>query len=349
MAHASPTLTGTCEGTITWDAGTGAITLDTTMAADAAWDDVLAMGMSVDLDQSAAGTLTASGALNHETLSLTATTTFDIQSAAFTNASFSLTAPLLDAELAIRTVHEPDALGAQLELTATGDSVIRALNVGFNLDAYGRIQTTSCTLPFSHAEAGFAIPLEDCETTIDARIRFDCAGFSELTLSAPHVGTLPFAISLSSFLTFAMDEKVIQLSPSLNLENPDCFDFYAGLEWDTATNTLSELLFYGMGVRCEVGEIQLRMLYALDPNVLALVKSPYHSLLGLVWPIAGCCGVEGEGSLVFFFGANNLFDLGEINAELILPVTEALTFSLAIELPMTSTPVFTFGWQCRWD
>ena len=103
-----------------------------------------------------------------------------------------------------------------------------------------------------------------------------------------------------------------------------------------------------MGVRCEVGDIQLRMLYSLDHSVLALVKSPYHSLLGLVWPIAGCCGVEGEGSLVLFFGDNNLFDLGEINAEFIVPVTEALTFSLAIEMPVTSTPIFTFGWQIAW-
>lgn len=166
-------------------------------------------------------------------------------------------------------------------------------------------------------------------------------------MSAPHVGDLPFAISLSSFLTFTPDEKTITLSPSLNLENPDCFDFYAGLEWDAATHTLSELLFYGMGMRCEIGEVQLRMLVALDPSVLALVKSPYRSLLGLIWPIAGCCGVEGEGSLVFFFGSANLFDLEEINAELSLPITDRLTLALAIEAPMTSQPTFILGWQ--WD
>ena len=343
--QANPTLTGSSDGALAWDAATGAISLEASLATEANWQDVLTAGVMLTASEQGAQTLTATGALSLGDLALSTGTTFDVQSASLVNTTFELSAPLLDAEITLSGVLEPGALGAQIALTATGDSVIRSMSVGFNLDAFGRIQTTSCALPFSCAEARFALPLDGCETTIDARISFDAAGFSELSLSAPHVGDLPFAITFGGFLTFTLDEKTIQLSPSLNLENPDCFDFYVGLDWDAATHTLSELLFYGMGMRCELGAVQFRLLIALDPSVLALVKAPYRSLLGLVWPLSSCCGPAGEGSLAFFFGTDNLFDLGEINAELILPITESLTFSLAIELPMTSTPIFTFGWQ----
>jgi hypothetical protein len=327
------------------DTATGAITLDTAITAQASWDEAVTLAATLTADELGAKTLATSAGFVLDTLSFSANAMFDLSSAAFTTATFSVSAPLLDAQLDVSAVLEPGALGAQGTLTATGNSVIRSLSVGFNLDAFGRIQTTSCALPFTVAEARFNIPLEACDTAIDARIRFDATGFSELSLSAPHVGDLPFAISLSSFLTFTLDEKTITLSPSLNLENPDCFDFYAGLEWDADTNTLSELLFYGMGMRCEIGDVQFRMLIALDPGVLALVKSPYHSLLGLVWPIEGPCSDVGEASLVFLFGTDNLFDLGEIGGELILPITEHLTLSLSIKYPVTGLPVFILGWQ----
>jgi hypothetical protein len=319
--------------------------LDTAITAQASWDEAFTLAATLTADELGAQTLATTAAFTLDALALSGSVTFDVPTSSFTDAAFALTAPLLDADLTVSAVVEPGALGVQMALTATGDSVIRSLSVGFNLDAFGRIQTTSCALPFTMAEGRFNIPLEACDTPTDARIRFDATGFSELSLSAPHVGDLPFAISLSSFLTFTADEKTITLSPSLNLENPDCFDFYAGLEWDAATHTLSELLFYGMGMRCEIGEIQLRMLVALDPSVLALVKSPYRSLVGLVWPIAGCCGVDGEGSLALFFGDATLFDLEEIDAELSLPITDQLTLTLSCDLPMTGQPTFTFGWR----
>jgi hypothetical protein len=344
-AAAAPTLTGNVDGTIGMDTSTGVITLDTAIMAQASWDEAATLAATLTVDELGAQTLATTAAFTLDALALSGSATFDVPTSSFTDAAFALTAPLLDADLTVSAVVEPGAIGVQMTLTATGDSVIQSLTVGFNLDAFGRIQTTSCTLPFTQAEARFSLPLDACDTAIDARIRFDCAGLGELSLSAPHVGDLPFAISLSSFLTFTTDEKTITLSPSLNLENPDCFDFYAGLEWDAATHTLSELLIYGFGVRCDIGEIQLRMLVALDPSVLALVKSPYRSLLGLIWPLAGCCGSDGEASLVFFFGSANLFDLEEIDAELSFPITNQLTLSLAIEYPMTGLPIISFGWQ----
>ena len=142
-----------------------------------------------------------------------------------------------------------------------------------------------------------------------------------------------------------MQEKTLEISPSLNLESPECFDFYAGLAWDDDTNTLSGIRLYGMGVRCEIGEIRFRMLYCFDPSTLALIKSLYKALLGLVWPMAGCCEQPGEGSVAFFFGENNLFDLEEIVGELIVPVTDAFTLSILIEYPMVGLPTFTLRWN----
>ena len=54
-------------------------------------------------------------------------------------------------------------------------------------------------------------------------------------------------------------------------------------------------------------------------------------------------GGTGEASLAFFFGEAALFDLGEIDGELILPITEHFRLSLSIELFTSSQPTFADG------
>jgi hypothetical protein len=269
----------------------------------------------------------------------------DPNSATFTEAAFEATLPLLDANLCLEGFLEPGSFGSRLELASTDDNVVQGLSLYFNLDKYGRIQTSSCSLPFTYAEARFSIPLDCCEWPVYADISWDADGFSEFNISAMDVGGLPFGVSFGGFLTFTTQEKTLEISPSLNLESPECFDFYAGLVWDDAANSLSGIRFYGMGMRCEIGDIRFRMLYCFDPSTLALIKAPYKALLGLVWPMIGCCDHPGEGSVAFFFGENNLFDLEEILGELIAPVTKDLTLSMLIEYPMTGLPTFTFGWK----
>jgi hypothetical protein len=238
----------------------------------------------------------------------------------------------------------PGATGLSLGFIST-ESLLQEVSIGFNLDAYGSIQTSSCAFFFSQARVRFLFPLEACDATISADACFDCAGFGEFTLSTPAVGSLPFAVSFGAFLTFTADEKTVEIVPSLSLDAPDCFDLYTGLDWDRTTRTLSGLQIYGLGYRCELGDVGLRVLASLDPNVLALVKAPYRSLIGLVWPMTGPCDDPGEGSVAFFFGDDGWFDLGEILAEIIVPLDNRLTLLLTLELPAIGSPTIEVGWD----
>jgi len=52
-------------------------------------------------------------------------------------------------------------------------------------------------------------------------------------------------------------------------------------------------------------------------------------------------------SVALFFGDQNLFDLEEVLAEFILPVTEQSTISLVADLTMDGGFTLSFGWDLR--
>jgi len=129
------------------------------------------------------------------------------------------------------------------------------------------------------------------------------------------------------------------------MTNPDCFDIYLGLIWDAVTRQIDGLRLYGLGFRCDIAEVGVRALFSFDPATIALVKAPYNALIGLVWDVAGCCAELGEGSVAFFFGEDNLFDLGEIEAAFTLPIVDGLTLSLTATFAMAGTHTLAFGWE----
>jgi len=340
-AFATPILASS--GTLTLDTETGTLALDTSFTAG--WEDEQ-VGAHVSLDAVETGVERLEAAISacfDPGSSFHLIATFDPPSASFTQAVCGGELTLAEGVLSAGLVMEPGAAGLSLAFAPT-ESLLQEASAGFNLDAYGAIQTSSCALPFSQARACFQFPLAACEATVAADIRFDAGGFGELTLSTPMVGSLPLAVSFGAFLTFTTDEKALEVVPSLSLDAPDCFDLYTGLDWDPATRTLSGLRIYGLGYRCELGDIGVRVLASLDPDVLALVKAPYRSLIGLVWPMAGPCGEPGEGSVAFFFGEDGPFDLGEVLTEIIVPLDDGLTIALTLELPVNGSPKILFGW-----
>ena len=88
--------------------------------------------------------------------------------------------------------------------------------------------------------------------------------------------------------------------------------------------------------------MQIRSLTALLPEEIALVKSPYWELLGIASKIPICFG-EGEVSAVCYFGDSGLFDIGEIDLEINLPISQTWMFSLTICLPTADAPAFTLA------
>ncbi len=331
-------------GTLMLDTDTGTFALDTSFTAG--WENEhVGAYVSIDAVETGVERLEAAVSACFETgSSFHLIATFDPPSASFTQAVCNATAALSEGVLSASLVVEPRAAGLSLAFAPT-ESLLQEASAGFNLDAFGAIQTSSCALFFSQARAHFQFPLEACEATVSADIRFDGDGFGALTLSTPTVGSVPLAVSFGAFLTFTADEKTLEVVPSLSLDAPDGFDLYTGLDWDPTTRTLSGLQIYGLGYRCELGDVGLRVLVSLDPHVLALVKAPYRSLIGLVWPMAGPCDEPGEGSVAFFFGEDGLFDLGDVLAEIIVPLDDGLKIALTLELPVNGSPTISFGWD----
>jgi len=343
-AFAAPILASS--GTLTLASDTGTLALDTSFTAG--WEDE-PVGAYVSIDAVETGVERLEAALSacfDPGSSFHLIATFDPLSASFTQAVCGGDVALSDGTLSASLVMAPGAAGLSLAFAPT-ESLLQEVSAGFNLDAYGAIQTRSCAFPFSQARACFQFPLAASEATVSADIRFDGAGFGELTLSTPTVGNLPLAVSFGAFLTFTADEKTLEVVPSLSLDAPDGFDLYTGLDWDPATRTLSGLQIYGLGYRCELGDVGVRVLASLDPDVLALVKAPHRSLIGLVWPMTGPCDEPGEGSIAFFFGEDGPFDLGEVLAEVIVPLDDGLTIALTLELPVPGSPTISFGWDAR--
>ena len=345
LVLAAPVLCLHSTGGIAIDLQSVVLSLDATFAVDLAWNASTSRAV-LSLTDGGAELLDVSSTASLDRLGLEASALFAVQTASYLSGTFSGRWAGDSTELAATAVHEPGALGVGLTLTATHpDSPMRGFVVGLNLDPFGEIQTDSCQLVFTYAEAELSLACPPCADPISATLLYDAAGFVECFLAASRVGSLPLSVTLGASVLFEPEQKTLEFQPSLSLENPPCIDLYAGLSWDAAAQTLEGIRLYGIGARCEVGEARFRGLWALDPSQIALVKAPYWSLLGLIWDLPTCCELVGEGSVALFFGDQNLFDLEEVLAEFVLPITERSSISLAAQLAMDGGFTLTFGWD----
>ena len=340
LVCASPTLTGDGSFSFAFDAASGAITIDATLSAEASWDDLTA-GVSLVLGENGPMTLEGTSTAVLEGLELSAHTAFDIQSASFTRAEASLAMAGERHDLTLTAVLEN---GVGLNASMAGEGVLHTINVGLNLDSFHRVQTDSCALPFTYAAIVATISVTDC-VTVNAEMLVEDAGFAELVLSCGGIAGLPIAVQFAASLVFEPEAKSLDLSPSFSLEGTECIDLYAGLSWDATTHTISGIEIYGLGAHCEFGDVRFRGLWSLDPTTIALVKAPYWALLGVVWDLPGCCGDLGEGSVALFFGDENLFDLGAIEAEFVIPLANAAIVTIGAVLPVSGNAIFSFAWN----
>ncbi len=102
----------------------------------------------------------------------------------------------MDLSVIARAKIEPGSTGLAIEARGMDEGIFDYLLLGFNLDEFGSIQTQTCTLPFTYAEILFALPLGCDKRDVDMLVRWNPAGFSELSLSTPTIGEFPLAVSL---------------------------------------------------------------------------------------------------------------------------------------------------------
>ena len=335
-----PALTGSGGFSFALDAASTSIVVEAAFSAEATWD-AFTTRLSLLADEGGLTTLDLECAFDLDTISMTCGTAFDIQSASFTCAEASLAMPGERHDLTLTAVLE-NGLGFNASMASEG--VVHTIDIGLNLDSFHRVQTDSCALPFTYAEVEAAIPVADC-ITVNAQMLVEDAGFAELVLSCGGIAGLPIGVQFAATLVFEPEAKSLDLSPSFSLEGTECIDLYAGLSWDATTHTISGIEIYGLGAHCEFGDVRFRGLWPLDPTTIALVKAPYWALLGLVWDLPGCCGDLGEGSVALFFGEENLFGLGAIEAEFVVPISPASTVTLDAVVTIDGGFTLTFGWS----
>jgi len=241
---------------------------------------------------------------------------------------------------------EPGALGAGLTLTRAGDSVLQRVEILWNLDPFlGTVQTTSCCPTFSSAAASFRLPLPWTLEPLLVDLDSTEGGFSEAVLRfGPTPEVLP-GIRFSGTTTFSLEEKRLAITPSLSLPAAGRVTLYLELDWDDNAQRLYGVSFHGLSLGCEIGGVRLRSLTAFDPDHLALVKAPYWELFGVIWEIPGCCGPPGEGSVALYFGDAGLFDLEEIEVEVLIPLAPGFTLSGNLVLGTAGTYILGLGWE----
>jgi len=343
-AVGNPILSGAHEGFASYEVLTGELSIETELTLTASWETFVSEA-TIFADATGPRRLLTETAGVFDGLSLALETAFDIQTASFASAEVTAATPIEGGDLALTCVIDG---GFGLGLSLAGDGVLSGIDVGFNLDPYGRVQTEGCALPFTFASAEATISVTDC-ITIDAELLIEDIGFVELYLASRSIGGLPFGVQFAASLLFEPQTKSLDLSPSFTIEGSECIDLYAGLVWDADAKTISGIEIYGVGLRCELGAVDVRGLWSLAPDMIALVPSPYWALLGIILDIALPCEIVGEASGALFFGGpeDALFDLGAIVGEVVLPLSEASTLSLAAEIPIDGAAVFTLGWDVR--
>jgi len=342
-AWADVSLSGTSEGALTLNSAAGTVALSYDMSLAVAWAEAV-VATQVSGNASGITELIVRGQLVMSELSFGGTAAFD-EASAFDSATAQVVVAS-DVEAIVSTVLE-DGLGLCIALANSGDGAVRAIEIGLNVDEYGRVQTASCAPTFSYAAADFAFSIGSCDRPVTGSILFDEAGFFECVVACADVGGLPLGIQFASTILFEPEAKSLELNPSFSLESSECFDIYGGWTWDAVGHTVSGLEVYGLGLHYELEGISVRGMWALDPGTIALVKSPYWALLGFVWDLPVGCDLVGEASVAAFFDAadGRLFDIGQIDAEVVWPFTDTAHVTLTIILPVDGDAVLDLSWR----
>ena len=123
------------------------------------------------------------------------------------------------------------------------------------------------------------------------------------------------------------------------------FSFGSSPLWLGKQDSSRTLRIYGIGARCEIGNVRFRGVWTFEPEEIALVKEPYGSLFGFVWDVPSCRAETGEGSVALLFGEDDLFTLAEIVAEVEIPVSARSELSLAATVTTAGAFTLTFGWD----
>jgi len=205
-----------------------------------------------------------------------------------------------------------------------------------------------CALLFSAIDISIDFPL--CCTVVSADVGFTCDGFEAAAFSVYGivVPNLPW-LAIDADLSFTMDEKTLELSPMLDFGTFACIELYIDIE-PGASPAIDEILIYGIGLECELGDVSFEALSYLDGT---------HKLNGHYWEMVAlsldssvdCCGLTSMELAVYFLeGGLRLFDVASFEGSFSLALSEQLAFDMALMWDIEAGIVeeMTCGFEVSW-
>ena len=269
---------------------------------------------------------------------------FDPSAAALEEASFEIAMDIAGAALLGELVVTPEGSGLKGSFfghTVAGIPYQSILY--FNLDQYGDLVQTGCDVVFTGAEIEMSAPFISCcpDTYIGAELSLDCDGFDELVLETriEEIPSLPW-LSISAELTFAMDEKTLDLGFGASPGYFDgCIDFF--IYMPQGGTDLDEIGIAGVRLACEFGGVNFEGYSYPDQRVSARLRtrSINSNLSGDYWEYyriwtteEACCGpLTFETAFYFDDDSPMLMDLGAIQTLFQIDMGGGFTLGMALE------------------
>jgi len=205
------------------------------------------------------------------------------------------------------------------------DVDIDPLSLGFDVELRSQ---GGCGLLFNGLDLSFDVPF--CCAEVSGSLSIDCEGFDELEFSVSDI-EIPKLVwmTVDADLTFEMDEKALDLSPSFDFGSHCCIDLYIEAQTPSML-VISSFSVYGIGTQIEIGDWTFEGLSYVDGT---------HKLNGAYWEMyalsfdnsADCCGLTSAELKVYFLaGGLQLFDVALFEGSIDLALSDNFTFDIGM-------------------
>ena len=179
-----------------------------------------------------------------------------------------------------------------------------------------------------------------CCADVEANLSMGCDGFEELTFEVEGLGiaALPW-VTVDFLWTFLPDEKSLVATPQLDFGAEICFDVYIGIGDGFL---FPDLTVDGLGLVCAFGGVAFtgQSYWGTGSKPSLLLGTTYWEAYQIRTTDDSCCGPFGFDVTVFFDHGDELFDVGEIAAELSVDIGESLTFETGFSIVPSAVPAF---------
>jgi hypothetical protein len=259
------------------------------------------------------------------------------------------------------------------DLTLTGSGTAGDVGIAVEVVLGDEVD---CDFDFNSVEIDVDFPF--CCADISAELVFTCAGFDyvEFCFDALTIENLPW-LTLAGCVKFQTDSKVFTFEPEIDLGVIGCdFDLFYRLVSTGGTNydplLIDGIQFDGIQIACEIGGVAFTGItywgvddhgpwYAPGSPGILYGYEEYWEAYQIATTDDGCCGPFSFDVTVFFdeddaadgddpAGADELFDVAYLVANMEIQVATQFTFSLGLETDLEAGEVnnLTFGFLVEW-